>query len=81
MVKEIPGYMKNKYKIKDSSNVDSGLICKHCSDGVIMTQSHCMVCPAWEELRVGLDMTDIKDLVMFFRWLLEERAKLEKESV
>ena len=81
IVKEIPGNMKNKYKNKDSSNCDSGLICKHCSDGVIMTQSHCLVCPAWEELRAGLDLTDIKDLVMFFKRLLEERAKLEKESV
>ena len=40
MVKEIPGN-KKKYKNNDSS--DSGLICKHCSDGFIMTQSHCRV--------------------------------------
>ena len=46
-----------------------------------MTQSHCVVCPAWQELRVGLDLTDIRDLVMFFRKLLEERTKLDKENV
>jgi hypothetical protein len=40
-----------------------------------------MECPAWMELRVGLDLTDIRDLVMFFKKLLEERAKLEKGSV
>ena len=40
MVKEIPGN-KKKYKNNDSS--DSGLICKHCSDGFIMIQSHCRV--------------------------------------
>ena len=81
MVKEIPGNMKNKYKNKVSSINDSGLICKHCSDGAIMTQGHCMVCPAWEKLRVGLDLKDIRDLVIFFKRLLDERAKLEKESV
>ena len=40
-----------------------------------------MVCPAWAELRMGLDLTDIKDLVKFFRMLLEERTRMEGKSV
>ena len=81
MVRDIPGNFKNKYRNKDASDSDSGLICKYCDVVVIMTQSHCVVCPAWQELRVGLDLTDIRDLVMFFRKLLEERTKLDKENV
>ena len=81
MVNDIPGNFKNKYKNKDTNSSESGLVCKHCNSGEIMTQSHCMECPAWMELRVGLDLTDIRDLVMFFKKLLEERAKLEKGSV
>ena len=81
MVRDIPGNFKNKYRNKDTSDSDSGLVCKYCDVGVIMTQSHCVVCPAWQELRVGLDLTDIRDLVMFFRKLLEERTKLDKENV
>ena len=73
MVPEIPGNFKNKYKHAG----EGGLKCKYCDEGAIMTQSHCVVCPAWGELRRGLDMTDIRDLVKFFRKLLEERAKLD----
>ena len=40
-----------------------------------------MKCPAWTELRKGLDMTNIMDMVEFFRKLLEERARLEREGV
>jgi hypothetical protein len=37
------------------------------------------VCPEWEELRRDLVITDIKDIVKFFRMLLEEREKMNKE--
>ena len=46
-----------------------------------MTQSHCLQCPAWEEQRAGLDISDIKNLVKFFRRVLDERANLEKGNV
>ena len=36
-----------------------------------------IVCPAWVEFKKGLDLGDIKDLVTFFRRLLEEREKVE----
>ena len=44
-----------------------------------MSQSHCLVCPAWAGLREGMELTDIKDLVSFFRKMLDERAKKDKE--
>ena len=42
-----------------------------------MSQSHCMTCMEWAEIRVGLDMNNIDDLVVFFRKLLSEREKRE----
>ena len=67
MVPEIPGNFKNKYK-------HEGLNRKYCYKEEIMTQSHCLVWPAWAELRRG---PDIRDLVKFFRKLLDERAKID----
>ena len=40
-----------------------------------------MVCPAWVQCREGLDLTNILDLVVFFRKVLNERAKLEAKDV
>ena len=74
MVPEIPGNFKNKYRVKGT--VDEGLLCSECDQGEIMTQSHCTTCPAWSDLREGLDLSDINDLVIFFRKLLAERAKV-----
>ena len=74
MVKDIPENFKNKHK-KDSQ----GLKCKYCSSGEILSQSHCLVCPAWKELRQGLELTDIKDLTTFFRKMMLERVKLDRK--
>ena len=76
MVPEIPGNFKNRFK-----NTSEGLVCKYCQEGKIMTQDHCLECPAWEELRRGLEMSNIDDLVVFFRKLLVERAKVEVKDV
>jgi hypothetical protein len=74
MVPEIPGNFKNKYRVKGTET--EGLVCSECEEGEIMTQSHCLTCSAWADIREGLDMTDIKDLVTFFRKLLVERSKV-----
>ena len=81
LVKDIPGNFKNKYRRKGTDDSDAGLRCEYCNEGEVMTQSHCMVCPAWAELRMGMDLTDIKDLVIFFRRVLEERTRMERKSV
>ena len=44
-------------------------------------ENHCLDCHAWTELRKGLDLTNISDLVVFFRKLLAERTRLEEEGV
>ena len=74
MVSEIPENFKNKYG-------EEGLQCKYCNQGEISSQSHCMVCPAWLPCREGLDLTNILDLVVFFRKVLDERAKMEAKVV
>ena len=74
MLTEIPGNAKNKYRVKGT--VSEGLTCQHCSEGEIFTQSHCLTCPGWTDIREGLDMQNIDDLVIFFRKLLAERAKV-----
>ena len=55
-------------------------MCLDCQEGEIMTQSHCLTCTAWVELREGLDLTNIKDLVIFFRKLLVERSKVKETA-
>ena len=69
LVKKIPGNFKNLYK----HNKD-GLKCSHCLEPV-MTQSHCVSCPGLEDLREGLDLASMKDMVTFIRRILIERSK------
>ena len=78
MVAEIPGNYKNKFRVKGT--VKEGLVCMECQEGEIMSQSHCLTCTAWVELREGLDLTNIKDLVIFFRKLLLERSKVKETT-
>ena len=67
---DIPGNFKNKYR-----NQKEKLKCQHCQSDQVMTQSHCLDCPAWTDIRKNLDLTKIEDLVKFFQKLLAERAK------
>ena len=46
--------------------------CQHCS--YIDTQSHIILtCPAYEDLRVNKDLESDKDLVQFFKEVLDKR--------
>ena len=74
MVPEIPGNFKNKFRGK--GNGSDGLTCPYCTQGDIMTQDHCLTCTEWTQLRDGLDVTNIDDLVIFFRKLLVELEKV-----
>ena len=74
MVDEIPANFKNKFK-----NDAQGLICKYCPSGNILNQTHCLVCPVWQDLRVGLDLSDIRDLTTYFRKMLQERTTVDEK--
>ena len=45
-----------------------------------MTQSHCLECTAWVDIKKDLNLTKIDDIVQFFQRLLIERAKGEVEE-
>ena len=45
-----------------------------------MTQSHCLLIPGLTELRSGLDMAVMADMVTFYRKLLKETIKQEKKG-
>ena len=78
MVEEIPCNFKNKYsKINNASDQNEGLFCPHCQNGQLFTQKHVLSCFKWTELRKDLNMNSIKDLVTFFKRLLEEKEKIE----
>ena len=66
MVPEIPGNFKNKFRGRGTGS--DGLASPYCIQGGVMTQSHWLACPAWSELH--------DDLVVFFRKLLVEMAKV-----
>ena len=72
MLDDIPGNFKNKYR-KDKEK----LKCRHCKSDQVMTQSHCLDCPAWTDIRKDLDVSKIDDLVKFFRRLLLERTNCD----
>ena len=63
MLEKIPGNFKNKYK-----NMENCLKCIFCEDE--MTQNHCTVCPGREEHIRNLDMTNLDDLVKYFKVIL-----------
>ena len=46
MVENIPANFKGKFK-----NNSDGLIFKNCTSGDILSQSHCLICPGWLEIR------------------------------
>ena len=69
---------RSKYRQKERGEEDSdpGLQCGDClAPDTRDTQAHCLICPAWEQVRTGLDLGDIEDLVTYFRRVLEGRSK------
>ena len=66
MLQKIPGNFKNMYK-----NVENGIKCDFCSED--MTQNHCVSCPGRKEDRIGLDMSNLDDLVVYFTNILNNR--------
>ena len=65
MLDKIPGNFKNKYK-----NAENGITCNLCPDE--MTQNHCLICPGRKEQRKDLDLSNLDNLVSYFRTILEK---------
>ena len=69
LVSNIPGNFKNMYK-----NNKAGLKCSHCLEEV-MTQIHCISCPGMSQMRDGLELSKIEDMVIYFKRILKARDK------
>ena len=67
LVPNIPGNLQNMFK-----NNEAGLKCIHC-DEEVMTQLHCISCPGMTQMRDGLELSRIEDMVVYFRRILKER--------
>ena len=72
MVKDIKGNFSDKYRRKGGADA---LMCEDCTSSQPQTQSHCLICPRWEQSRSGLDLEKIDGLVVFFQRILVERLK------
>ena len=77
LVEDIKANFKSKHKRQGG---EEALLCKDCACKEIQTQSHCLVCPEWEEIRTGLELDKMEDLVQFFQKLLVEQAKRKKSK-
>jgi hypothetical protein len=53
-VTEIKGNCKDKYRRRGGFE-----ICDDCSLDQIQAQSHCLICPHWEDIREGLEIDNI----------------------
>ena len=62
-MKDIKGNYKDKFKRLGG---EDALKCDDCLSE-IQTQSHCLVCPHWEDIRKGLELDNINGLVTFFQ--------------
>ena len=65
-----------KWNFKNDARYKAELwFCDGCK-GAIETQSHVMHCPAYENLRVGMSPQSDKDIVEYFRKVLQIRLKV-----
>ena len=72
MVQEVRGNYKDKYRRKGG---EAAVLRPECPAQEMETQSHCIVCPRWEDIRSGLELTCIDDMGVFLKKLLMERMK------
>ena len=61
-------------KFKDRSKPINNMKCEACNEEDLV-QSHLMACSGYTNLREGLDMSDLGDLVTYVRKVLDVRSK------
>ena len=62
----------NRVKMNFKNMYKNNLKCETCKDEN-ETQEHVMVCPRWQEERMGLDLMRMEDMVKFFTNILKEK--------
>ena len=70
---------RTKYRTlgRGEEDRDPGLLCGDCGESRD-SQSHCLLCPAWQEARDRLDLSCISDMVIFYQRVLKGRDQKEK---
>ena len=85
MMETFKDNFRTKYRTlgRGEEDRDPGLLCDDCGQSRD-SQSHCVLCPAWQEARDRLDLTCIEDLVVYFQRVLkgreEKKDKQRKEK-
>ena len=69
MVENIPGNFKNKFNISDS-------FCRFCN--VTLTQEHVKTCQGRMDIREGLNLHDLNDLVIYFNRFLDDENSYKR---
>eukprot|EP00092_Neocalanus_flemingeri_P071336 GFUD01087667.1.p1 GENE.GFUD01087667.1~~GFUD01087667.1.p1 ORF type:complete len:113 (-),score=21.46 GFUD01087667.1:430-768(-) len=67
---QVKDNFRNMYK-----NKKNGLNCDSCKSHT-ETQTHLLLCPAYDKLRVGLTLTDQDDLIKYYREVMMYRDKM-----
>ena len=84
MLESFKDNFRSKYRTleRGEEDDDPGLSCSFCdiTPKARDSQPHCLVCPAWQDLRVDLDLTFMEDMVTYFRRVLQARADREEEE-
>ena len=75
LVKDIKGNFKDKFRRKGG---EDALKCGDCVTEEIQTQSHCLICPRWADIRTGVNLDKIEGLVTFFQRMIS--ARLEEKN-
>ena len=72
---------RSKYRTlpRGQEEDDPGLQCEDCEESRD-TQAHCLVCPAWQVAREGLNLAFMEDMVIYFRKVLEGREERREEE-
>ena len=65
---------KNMYK-----NRRNGLSCDSCQGKEVESQSHVLLCPAYDKFRDGLDLTKQDDLILYYREVLAYRDRKDSK--
>ena len=72
---------RTKYRTlgRGEEDRDPGLLSSDCGQSRD-SQSHCLICPAWQEARERLDLSCIGDIVLYFQRVLRGREVKKDEE-
>ena len=60
-----------EFKVNMKGRYANNLSCEACSSSELESQTHILSCPAYAELRYGLDLTKDKDRVIYFSQVMK----------